>query len=40
MLAPRHILMAVVSVFIVFVVVNDAEARKRVDGRMFTPDQL
>src|SRR5690242_7619596 len=40
MLAPRHILMAVVSVFIAFLVVNDAEARKRVDGRMFTPDQL
>ena len=40
MLSPRPILVAVISVFIVLVVVHDADARKRVDGRMFTPDQL
>ena len=40
MLSPRHILMPVISVFVLLVIVNDADARKRTDGRMFTPDQL
>src|ERR1044071_2798716 len=40
MLSARHILTAVISVFVLLVIVNDAEARKRTDGRMFTPDQL
>jgi len=40
MLSPRRILVVVISVFTLLLIVNDAEARKRVDGRMFTPDQL
>ena len=40
MLSPRRILVAAISVFILLVIINDADARKRVDGRMFTPDQL
>jgi len=40
MLSPRHVLVAVVSVFLVLLLFHDADARKRIDGRMFTPDQL
>ena len=40
MLSPRHVLVAVVSVFIVLLLFHDADARKRIDGRMFSPDQL
>jgi len=40
MLCPRHILASVTTALILLVIVNDAEARKRTDGRMFTPDQL
>ena len=40
MLALRQMLVALFSLFIVLVIVNDADARKRIDGRMFTPDQL
>ena len=40
MLSPRYMLVAVVSVFTVLVLCHDAEARKRTDGRMFSPDQL
>src|SRR5215467_5856651 len=40
MLSPRRMLIAVVSVFIVLLLVHDADARKRIDGRMFSPDQL
>src|SRR6478672_9003016 len=40
MLSPRHVIVAVVSVFLVLLLFHDADARKRIDGRMFTPDQL
>ena len=36
----RRIVVAVISVCIVLLLAHDADARKRVDGRMFTPDQL
>ena len=40
MFSPRHVLVAVVSVFIILLLFHDADARKRIDGRMFSPDQL
>jgi Spy/CpxP family protein refolding chaperone len=40
MLALRPVLVALFSLFIVLLIANNADARKRVDGRMFTPDQL
>jgi len=40
MLSRRQFLVTVVSVFTVLLLCHDADARKRIDGRMFTPDQL
>ena len=40
MLPLRLLLVAVVSVCTVLLLFHDADARKRIDGRMFSPDQL
>jgi hypothetical protein len=40
MLSRRQILVTVLSVCTVLLLFHDADARKRIDGRMFTPDQL